>query len=200
MSFAKGLAFATGLLATALLAVTVSGTVSTFSSGDVVSASSINQNFASLKAAIEGLPECSEYSVHVTSSGSQNILDSGTVVANIIDWDTETFDAQAMHDNSTNPARLTIRLAGRYLVSGRITIAGSNFNNRSLWLYKNGSFVALNDYQAGNNGHTSIQLTEIMDLAAGDYVEIAASQSTGGALTTDPTRGDMFSAMRICGD
>ena len=44
-----------GLALTGLLAVTVTGTVHTFSSGALVKASEINTNFASLKTAIEGI-------------------------------------------------------------------------------------------------------------------------------------------------
>jgi hypothetical protein len=50
-----GIGFGLGLLGTALLAVTVSGNVSEFKSGDTISASAINENFDSLKAAIEGI-------------------------------------------------------------------------------------------------------------------------------------------------
>lgn len=42
--------------ASVLLAVTVSGTINSFSSGDLISASTINTNFTSLKTAIEDIP------------------------------------------------------------------------------------------------------------------------------------------------
>ena len=54
--FALGVGLTAGILATALVAVTVSGTVTVFEQGQVVSAAQINENFASLKAAIEVIP------------------------------------------------------------------------------------------------------------------------------------------------
>ena len=58
--FAKGIRIAIGFLFTigtaGLLAVAVTGTFNTFSSGGVMKAADINANFASLKAAIEGIP------------------------------------------------------------------------------------------------------------------------------------------------
>lgn len=64
MSFWKAVRNGVGLgigfllaIGTALLAVTVTGTIHTFSSGDVVSASQINENFTSLKTAIETIEE-----------------------------------------------------------------------------------------------------------------------------------------------
>ena len=58
--FAKGIRIAIGFLFTigtaGLLAVAVTGTFNTFTSGGVMKAADINANFASLKAAIEGIP------------------------------------------------------------------------------------------------------------------------------------------------
>ncbi|MCB1173613.1 MAG: hypothetical protein KDK39_08615 [Leptospiraceae bacterium] len=53
--FSVGLGFTFAISITSLLAVTISGTINLFSSGDVVSASKINENFASLKTAIESI-------------------------------------------------------------------------------------------------------------------------------------------------
>lgn len=55
-NFLAGFALALGLIGGGLLAVAVTGTFNTFSSGGVMKAADINANFASLKAAIEGIP------------------------------------------------------------------------------------------------------------------------------------------------
>ncbi len=55
-NFLAGFAIALGLIAGGLLAVAVTGTFNTFTSGNVMKASDINANFASLKTAIEGIP------------------------------------------------------------------------------------------------------------------------------------------------
>ncbi len=198
-SFSRGLAFAAGLLTTTVLAVTLGGTLTEFTGRTVVSASAINANFTLLKNAIEGIPECSEYSVRVTQSATQNIPDSGGGNT-FITWDVETFDAQNMHSNTTNNTRLTIPLAGRYLVSARLSFNINATGGRSIYLHRNGAFYSITDHRAGANGRTTIQLVEIMDLAAGEYLEVAGSQDSGATLTTSPTNGDYFSAVRLCGN
>ncbi|MBP7282677.1 MAG: tail fiber domain-containing protein [Leptospiraceae bacterium] len=62
--FARGFAIALGLTAGALLSVAVTGTVNTFNSGDSLTSSLMNQNFTSLKTAIEGIPEWTKNGVN----------------------------------------------------------------------------------------------------------------------------------------
>ena len=63
-SFTRGFAIALGLTAGALLSVAVTGTVNTFNSGDSLTSSLMNQNFTSLKTAIEGIPEWTKNGVN----------------------------------------------------------------------------------------------------------------------------------------
>lgn len=76
--FKKGISFGLGiiftLLTSAVLAVAVTGTMNSFSSGNIVDASQINTNFASLKTAIEGIT-----SSQWTSSGSNIYYNAGNV-------------------------------------------------------------------------------------------------------------------------
>ena len=76
--FKKGISIGLGIILTlatsAILAVAVTGTINTFSSGNVVDASQINTNFASLKTAIEGIT-----SSQWTSSGSNIYYNAGNV-------------------------------------------------------------------------------------------------------------------------
>ena len=53
--FFYGVAFGTGIVATALLAVALSGTLTTFQTGDLISASKINANFTVIENTIGGL-------------------------------------------------------------------------------------------------------------------------------------------------
>lgn len=55
ISFLHGLFFALGTISLSLFAVAVTGTINTFTSGQVIRASDINTNFATLKATIESI-------------------------------------------------------------------------------------------------------------------------------------------------
>lgn len=55
-NFLAGFSIALGLLGGGIFAVAVTGTFNTFTSGSVIKASEVNTNFATLKAAIEGIP------------------------------------------------------------------------------------------------------------------------------------------------
>lgn len=74
----KGISIGIGILITlatsALIAVAVTGTINTFSSGGVVDASQINTNFASLKTAVEGIT-----SSQWTTSGTSIYYNGGNV-------------------------------------------------------------------------------------------------------------------------
>lgn len=74
----RGISFGLGLISvlatSALIAVAVTGTINTFSSGNVVDASQINTNFASLKSAVEGIT-----SSQWTGSGSNIYYNAGNI-------------------------------------------------------------------------------------------------------------------------
>ncbi len=76
--FKKGISIGLGIILTlvtsAVLAVAVTGTINTFSSGGVVDATQMNTNFTSLKTAIEGIT-----SSQWTSSGSNIYYNAGAV-------------------------------------------------------------------------------------------------------------------------
>ncbi len=70
--FRIGIGFLLAIGTAGLLAVSVTGTFNTFSSGGVMKAADINANFASLKAVIEGMPNW-------TSSGANAVFSGGNV-------------------------------------------------------------------------------------------------------------------------
>ncbi len=76
--FKKGISFGLGIIFTlatsAILAVAVTGTINTFSSGNVVDAAQINTNFDTIKTAVQGI-----VSSQWTSSGSNIYYNSGNV-------------------------------------------------------------------------------------------------------------------------
>jgi hypothetical protein len=99
----------------------------------------------------------------------------------------EDFDSDNFHDNSTNPSRITVPtgLGGKYLVTGLITFNTGGGTRRIARLYKNGTSgtaIASVDQPLGASGYWSTTLAAVVDLAAGDYVEISGWQNSGGTL------------------
>ncbi len=73
--FILGASFAFGFLTFGILAVTISGTINTFATGQVIKASDINTNFASIKAALENIPDW-------VKSGANASYPSGGITVN----------------------------------------------------------------------------------------------------------------------
>lgn len=119
----------------------------------------------------------------VFKSGNQSIA-SATPTA--LTFDSETYDTNTIHDNVTNNSRLTAPIAGKYVVHGTVQWDFSAAGNiRGMYFYKNGVIYAALQFVpptlAGANGNI-VAGADIIDLAAGDYVELLAFQDSGGAL------------------
>ena len=72
-----------GFLTTSLLAVTVSGLVHVFSPDQAISSSQVNENFASLKTAIEGINTTDTYSTTETAT-NKVWIDGKTIYRKVI--------------------------------------------------------------------------------------------------------------------
>jgi hypothetical protein len=108
---------------------------------------------------------------------------------------TDQFDTDAIHDTVTNPTRFTIPSGkgGKWLCNISPMISGGTPGGavRTL-IYINGTAKRRGTlgYISGN-GETEFPLTEIMDLAAGDYIEFYVWQNFQTTATfycgTNPT-------------
>jgi hypothetical protein len=124
-------------------------------------------------------------SVRVRRTIDQSIADNTNTT---IQFNSEAFDTAAMHDNTTNNTRLTAPIAGKYLVTGNVTWAASVADRRLIEFSKTSGITTT--VVAQNAVHpvqiasipTVQGLTTVIDMAAGDYVELAVFQKTGGAL------------------
>lgn len=110
----------------------------------------------------------------VTSNTNQTI--SGGVTA-ALNWNTENWDTDSFHDNATNNSRMTIPTgkSGKYLVSGVVTL-----ENNGIIL---SIFTAVNGTKVPDGGSTAVgvssgdagaSISMVLDLTAGQYVEIFA--------------------------
>lgn len=125
-------------------------------------------------------------SIHCYAVASGTSVAADTLVA--LAFDSETLDTDTMHDNSTNPSRITFKTAGTYLVA-------SNAYSGASWpagvsqfgLYKNGTVVtgsivgaAAGDGFVGAGRGTTFAL---IVAAVNDYAEAKIQQHGGGTVT-----------------
>jgi len=119
-------------------------------------------------------------------------ITSSTITAVSFDSETGGFDqvggvASTMHDNSTNPSRLTALYAGIYLAYATVVWAGNATGSRFQWFAINtaGAGTGTRHGQTiapGNAASTALNNTALMSLAVNDYIELMVFQSSGGAL------------------
>jgi len=110
--------------------------------------------------------------------------------------DTTVTDTYTGHSNVTNNSRYTCQTGtpGWYLVIVSLGLAANATGSRLIEIHKNGAAIKL--FQSGTDcSHTDItaafQGITLVQLAAGDYVEGYAYQTSGGALNTVPTNTGM---------
>lgn len=117
-------------------------------------------------------------------------LTSGTATA--LNFDSETFDTAGFHDTVTNPSRFTIPAgaAGTYVVVGGVGFAANATGTRAARIHVNGVVGAITSVEADRTAGLPTRLTvsDVLVLAAGDYVELAGYQLSGGALNTETVR------------
>lgn len=102
-----------------------------------------------------------------------------------INWDSEFFDTNGFHSTSSNTSRFTIPsgYAGKYLISANLTFASNSTGTRDMIWYLNG--VSTGQFLYGANAGsrpTTISGSTVLNLAVGDYIYIAAYQTSGGSL------------------
>jgi hypothetical protein len=107
-----------------------------------------------------------------------------------ISFDSEYFDTSAIHDTSTNNTRFTVPTgkAGKWQVSITVSYADNSTGQRQLRVVKNNTTYNNIVMVAVNGDETHLSHTDIFDLAVGDYMEVAAYQTSTGAL--DVTSGN----------
>lgn len=102
-----------------------------------------------------------------------------------ITFNTEDYDTDSIHDNSTNTTRFTVPTGkgGKWLISGVMTFASNATGFRFVRLYKNGTaFIVPSGVAPVNGDTTQVAVSYIHTFAAGDYMEVFVYQNSGGNL------------------
>lgn len=99
-----------------------------------------------------------------------------------LSFNTEEYDDDTMHDTSTNNQRITIKTAGRYIVSANIKIAVSSVGDRLVFIRLNGSDLAIVSVLPASINHTNISISIIRNFSVNDFLEIRVYQNSTGSL------------------
>lgn len=130
----------------------------------------------------------------LSNTGAQSVSSGGTGTA--LTFDTETWDSNGLHSTSANTSRITCVNPGKYLVCADVTWAANATGIRSLGIVKNGTGGYGGSSVPVNSGTltTTLCVTVLVDMVAGDYVEAVAAQTSGGNLNAS---GQTFSAFQF---
>jgi hypothetical protein len=121
-------------------------------------------------------------------SGSQTISNNTQTKKTFTGAD--VYDTDAFHDPSSNDTRITIPagLGGYYLIYGAVTWDNNTSGRRYITFTKNNAdlnFTANAFSTATNTIYPTSMVSVVVNLSAGDYIELEIWQSTGGNLNTD---------------
>lgn len=139
--------------------------------------------------------------VRAYNSGTQAITGDNAVHA--LTLDSEEFDTDGFHSTSSNTSRITIPsgLGGKYSVAGNVGSIPSQNGYAIGALYKNGStYIAGSSNAIGlvNTGFQTVPVQAVVDLAAGDYIEIVyLTNGTGPFGSATPRDATMLEVMRM---
>jgi hypothetical protein len=99
-------------------------------------------------------------------------------------FDTEQYDSDGMHSTSSNTGRITATTAGLYSVRFNLAFAANATGIRTASLRKNGTEVTFARTPATSAGIAACGGAFDVYLAAGDYLELWGTQTSGGALAS----------------
>jgi hypothetical protein len=101
-------------------------------------------------------------------------------------WDQESWNPTGMHSLGTAPTRITIGVAGKYLIVASVGFASNATGYRSVVVLLNGTTALQRSTSQAASGASHVQPCSVeAQLAVGDYIEITAGQNSGAALNTN---------------
>lgn len=109
----------------------------------------------------------------------------------------ESYDSGTLHDTVTNNSRITVPTTGKYVVTGQVG-HGSTTGAAQARILKNGTATAVNSRGMDANGG-NVSVSDIVSCTAGDYLELAAFQNSGGTVNAGSGTDTTFLAASLIG-
>lgn len=123
-----------------------------------------------------------------------------------VTWDTEGFDSDSMHNQSSVTSRLTVNTVGKYMVGCTLYFAtsGANTTQKRVRMYRNRSGVDTEiarsaERSPGVSWNEAFLAGTVDDNQVGDYFYVQAFQDSGSAqnLVINSTQRNQFWAYRV---
>jgi len=117
----------------------------------------------------------------VTGTTSQSLA-TGSYVA--VQWNSETVDGEGMHDNSTNPERITVSVPGWYEIAFALYFAENSSGVRQARILIGGGTIPGGEYSciALSGANVGLSGGTIAYIPAGSHARIEAFQNSGSSL------------------
>lgn len=104
----------------------------------------------------------------------------------VLTFNSEHFDTDTMHSTATDPSRITITTAGRYMFDGNVSFAANATGTRGILFRVNGTTTIKSMFVLAASTGTDLSLSGgPFALAAGAYVEMLVFQNSGAALNVE---------------
>jgi hypothetical protein len=153
-------------------------TPSTISTGQMVPASLMNNEWANNIKFLADPPACRAY--HSTTQAIASGTKTGLV------FDSERFDTDSMHSTTTNTGRITVNTAGLYLFSAHVGWAANVTGFRIVYLTLNaGSDIAIQSTQVRSDGFLDFSVATIWKCAVADFVTVSVYQNSGSTINVN---------------
>lgn len=120
------------------------------------------------------------------------------------DWESESFDTDNIHDNTTNPNRLTVPAnTSRIRLYAGVRFATNSTGIRRVFISKSGAATPIVGepsfaINALSSGITEIQISSVpLEVTPGDWYDVSIYQNSGGNLTIQDDSNTTYFAMEI---
>jgi len=123
------------------------------------------------------------------SSGQASIASTLTVLT----FDSESYDTNSYHDNSTNNSRLTVPTTGYYRMVGTVSTSSNSVFRAAIRINGSTTIMDISSGNAGASVNNGQMIVTDYALTAGDYVELLGAFMSGTYTTTSGIAGTTFS-------
>lgn len=109
-------------------------------------------------------------------------------------FDSNIYDTDSIHSTTVNLDRFTCNTAGKYIVNAHIEFSPNSTGFRQIYIMRNDAdYVAVDErIPRGDGATTNCNLSTILDMQIGDWVNIYADQNSGTSLNIRAADGGSY--------